>query len=309
MKSIILNALITLFVGSAQAADFTYDTVVKKLAFGSGQNQRKDDSHWKAVNTELPNIWVWLGEITQTTFAGPKAKKKAYDKVLSSLGYQEVRSRSQILGVWDEEDIKPNMNRTREPFLGFLNEPFESPRYKRDALYASYLIGPKDKRIKLILLDTYMQREKSSSILLGSAQWAWLEQELSADTIEKENAQVVIIGTPLTFLGNGPRKRSWSDYKTEQQKLLDLAGKLKISTFVISGHNHIGEFSSIELASGQKLNEIASSGLNMPGGKVRSNEHRVGSAITARNFGILEFTWPTNGSTETVKVSPRIQSL
>lgn len=310
MKSIIILALALLFTDrltdQAQGADFTYDTLIKKIAFGSIQNHRANDSHWKAVNTELPNIWVWLGGITQTTFAGPKQKKKAYDKVLDSLGYQELRARSQILGVWDEEDARPNSSKNRAPFLEFMGEAFNSPRFKRASLFVSYLIGPKGKRIKLILLDTYTQREKSSHHLLGSSQWHWLEKELSADT---DQAQVILIGTPLSFLGNGPKNESWRDYKTEQQKLLTLIGKINTPTYIMSGHNGYGEFSSIELASGQRLIEVGSSGLNKTASKAASNEYRVGEPVLGRNFGILEFQWPASESADSVSVTYRIQNL
>lgn len=305
MKSIIILTAALLCVNQAKSADFKYDTLIKKIAFGAVQDHKSDASHWKAVNTELPNIWIWLGEITETTFAGPKAKKKAYDRVLASLGYQELRGRSQILGVWDEEDARPNRTKNRAPFLEFIGEAFDSPRFKRDALYVSYLIGPAGKQIKLILLDTFNQRRNGKE-LLGSAQWDWLEKELSD---ENDKPSVILIGSPIAFLGDAQKNRSWRDYKNEQQKLISLLSKINTPTFILSGHNRYGEFSQVELANGQNLIEVSSSGLNKTANKAHNNEYRIGNPVIGRNFGILEFQWPSSESTDALKTSYRIQNL
>ncbi|MCM0606409.1 MAG: hypothetical protein KA715_09995 [Xanthomonadaceae bacterium] len=305
MKSIIILSLAFLCTDQAQSADFKYGTLVKKIAFGAVQDHKGDTSHWKAVNTELPNIWVWLGEITETTFAGPKAKKKAYDKVLATLGYQELRARSQILGVWDEEDARPSRKKNSAPFLEFIGEAFDSPRFMRNALYASYLIGPAGKQIKLILLDTFTQRKKGKD-LLGSQQWEWLEKEL-ADEVDKPS--VILIGSPLPYLGDGDRNRAWRDYSGEQLKLMNLLSKINTPTYILSGHNRYGEFSQVELANGLKLVEVSSSGLNKTANKSKDNAFRIGSPVLGRNFGILEFQWPSSENSEPLKTTYRIQNL
>ena len=46
-------------------------------------------------------------------------------------------------------------------FLDYMDETKNSERYNREGLYASYIFGSKDKKVKVILLDVRYFRTKN----------------------------------------------------------------------------------------------------------------------------------------------------
>ena len=286
-------------ITSASAADFHFDTLMTKLAFGSGYKQRGSATHWNLINKELPTAWLWLGELTHSNlFKTVKKKAKAYAKIKSTLGYQELRARSQIFGVWDAYDMQPEAARTKALLLEFLDEPFDSPRFNRNALYASYLIGPKGKRVKFIILDVVGAR--STSNLLGDEQWAWLEHE-----IDNDPSQLVVIASAIPVITSSTQDDTWAAHAADKARLIKLLDGIKAPAVILSGHVHFGETSVMQLPTSKlQLTELTSSGLNniKRKGGIPANILRVGQPSGGRNFGVLELLWSDAGKSPTTQL-------
>jgi alkaline phosphatase D len=109
-----------------------------------------------------------------------------------------------IMATWDNHDYgKHNggvefdkKGLTKKYFLDFFDEPKNSDRRKREGIYDSKIIGPKGKRVQIILLDTkwfrspfkldtlsvkereaidkvgkYISNTDESATILGKIQW------------------------------------------------------------------------------------------------------------------------------------------
>jgi alkaline phosphatase D len=99
-----------------------------------------------------------------------------------------------------------------------MDEPKDSPRRKREGVYAAYTIGPVGKQVKIILLDTRYNRDEQTggthpvtscvqihTELLGEEQWEWLAEQLHEST-----AQIHIIASSIQVLPRDkPIQEKW----------------------------------------------------------------------------------------------------
>ncbi|XP_010266313.1 PREDICTED: uncharacterized protein LOC104603847 isoform X2 [Nelumbo nucifera] len=274
------------------------ERLVSRIAFGSCSNQSSPQPIWKAIIDFDPQIFIWMGDNIygdirrpfklfgkERTFGPWKNVQRfvpvseeemqiRYKKAKSNPGYSQLREKTQVIGTWDDHDY--GLNDAGKEFsrkeinqrllLDFLDEPQDSPRRKQAGVYASYTFGPKDKNIKVILLDTRYHRDPlfSDGSILGSSQWAWLEKELNDPT-----STFTIIGSSIQVISNlsattGPLfyMESWGRFPKERDRLFKLiADSKRDGVFFISGDVHFGEISRYDCASRYPLYEITSSGL------------------------------------------------
>jgi len=95
---------------------------------------------------------------------GPSGKtrvKSLYDEHRKYPPYDELTTKSQITGIWDDHDFNQNngdkYNPTKEwvqqMFLDFLDEPKDSARRSQPGLYTSFQYGSGDRSVRLIFID------------------------------------------------------------------------------------------------------------------------------------------------------------
>ncbi len=146
-------------------------------------------------------------------------------------------------------------------FLDFVEEPQNSTRWNQEGVYTSYTVGPKGKRVKIIMLDTRYSRDedhtgKSLAVvngdpgsILDEAQWKWLEKEMKSS-----DAQINIITSGIQVLpADKPIQEKFANYRTSYERLFTLIrstgckGKMLLiivglkGAFFLSGDVHYGE--------------------------------------------------------------------
>jgi alkaline phosphatase D len=278
LASLLLNEVDMLLQEKETSAHRTYDSKIepmRRLSFGSCNDQNKEQSIWRAILDGEPDAWLWLGDNIYTDTkkqsypkvfepASADEKREMYAKMNSVPDYKELKRRvgkSNFVGTWDDHDYGlddagkefPGKVESQQMFWDFMDEPADSKRRQQEGVYTSHVFGPPGKRVKLFILDTRYHRDPISSggDMLGAAQWAWLERELA-----NSDAQVNIIASsiqfipnhhatlcPLCYLEQSPFKvESWAHFKSERKRLLDIIKREKVDgVIILSGDVHMGE--------------------------------------------------------------------
>ncbi len=295
------------------------------IAFGSCNKMTMPQTMWQHVIVNNPQLWIWLGDIIYGDTTNVRALAAHYRKLKTTPDYKKLRSKTQIIGIYDDHDYgmndgyknHPTKKGTKKCLMDFLDVPMNNPVRKREGAYNSYTFGKGDQRIKVIITDTRYFRdplEKDTTRvrrynpnfdgdILGDAQWAWLENELRTST-----ANLNILCSSVQVLSDEHKHEKWGNFPNERKKLLSLIASIKPNNLLIlSGDRHMAEVSKMQLEGlPYPLYDITSSGLtHIRSGNEEINRFRVGDMILKKNFGVLKITW--NGDKPIVSVQFRGQ--
>jgi alkaline phosphatase D len=179
------------------------DTTVSPhiIAFGSCNKLDKPQTMWQAVSANNPDLWIWLGDIIYADTTNMKALAAHYKRLKTSPDYKLVRTKAQVIGIYDDHDYGKNdackyypmKKGSKKALMDFLDVPLSSPVRRREGAYQSYTFGKGPQSVKVILLDLRYFRDSlvpdpskqkrylpnTDGDMLGEAQWKWLENELS----------------------------------------------------------------------------------------------------------------------------------
>lgn len=250
---------------------------------------------------------MWTGDVVYVDDKSEKSMRRSYDEQLLNAGYSSLLAEPgiSVIGVWDDNDYGMNNGGSeyskkalsQKVFLDFLGEPKTSKRRKQKGIYASYDYGPKEKLVRVILLDDRYHKQplNSSSAdadILGEAQWQWLKSQL-----ENSPAKVHVVVSGIQFLSQEHKYETWGQYPRSWLRLASLFKQTKPSGLVlISGDRHIAEVSRENLGSKEQpvwVYDVTSSGMthSYEGHKGEKNSRRVGEVYKQINYGRLRFDW------------------
>lgn len=299
---------------------------LQTIAFGSCNNQGKNQEMWNHVVVNKPDLWIWLGDNIYADTQNPQVMADKYSMLKNNMNYRRLLACAPVIGIWDDHDYGWNdagkefgmKQQSERLLLDFLDVPKDAPARSRDGIYQSFVFGEEGKKVKIILLDTryfrdnvertigknkkYIPNEEGD--ILGEAQWAWLEKELT-----NSDAQINIIASGFQIIAKEHRFEKWSNFPKARTRLFTLLQKIKPAMpILMSGDRHIAELSRTTLTGlEQPLFEITSSGLTHTWKKERkeANQNRVGDLIIKKNFGLLKIDW----SGELPKVMVEVRGL
>ncbi len=284
--------------------------VLETIAFGSCNNQEKTPDLWPSICKNKPNLWIWLGDNIYADTKDMKLMKRKYMRAKFNPRYKLIRNQCPQIGIWDDHDFGTNDGCKTYPMkkessklmLDFLDVPKNADVRKRDGIYQSYTMGSGDRKIKFILLDTRYFRDqfqKSSGKkgyvpcdgdMLGEAQWAWLEKELT-----NSDAQIHVIASGVQVIPKEHVFEKWANLPKSRERLFNLLQKTKPNNAILlSGDRHIAEISKIDLAGlDYPLYEITSSGMTHTWKEIKNepNKYRASDLIIKRNFALLQVNW------------------
>ena len=186
------------------------EKIITKIAFGSCANQNMKQEIWSAVNSWNPDIFMFVGDNVYGDTEDMDHLQEQYEKLGEKPGYKELKQNSLIVATWDDHDYGiddggleyPKKEESKKVMLDFFEEPENSQRWDHPGIYHSYLFGPEDKRVQIILLDvrtfrtrlssagrtermsqrfmgSYTPTTKETDTMLGEKQWKWLEEQLN----------------------------------------------------------------------------------------------------------------------------------
>jgi len=291
-----------------------------RLTVGSCFHQRNQSlfNVWEQIATQTPQAHIMLGDnIYADGDVAPKPTtemshqefvthlQKQYGLLVSHPIYKKFREKFPFFFVPDDHDLgapdagndfihlKTSIEIARQQLQSSI--PFVSPEHGN---YTALLWGPKGKQVKIIMLDTRMEKDpiqKVDASLLGKTQWEWLETELA-----KNEADVHFIFSSIQVLPvDDPHgAKRWVRYEKERKKLLDLILKYQPKRMVlISGDRHFSEYMEMPLNTPgyQKvLPELTTSGMThfYKDFDPEKEQNRFRQAVlVARNFAQLDINW------------------
>lgn len=289
-----------------------------KIAFGSCGHQDNPLLIYDVVVKHNPDLFVFLGDNIYCDTYNMDTLRVKYDKLNRKPTFQNLKKNVPIIATWDDHDFGWNdagrhykfKKESKEIFLDFFNEPNNSERRKREGVYTSYYYEKNGKKLQIILLDVrtfrddllkrtveeniffykpdYVPYQNADSTLLGTAQWKWLEKELTI------TADIRIIGSGSQFGIEYNGYEAWSNFPFEQQKFLDLVKKTKANgVLFISGDVHYAEISKIETPNLYPIYDITSSGLSSRWHFATPNKNRIEGPIMENHFGLITIDWKT----------------
>lgn len=306
-------AMASLAALSPLAGQAQPETPLTRVAFGSCAKQDKEQPIWNAVNAYAPELFIFLGDNIYGDTEDMAVLREKYGQLAAKPGFQKLRASSRVIATWDDHDYGvddggaeyPKKQQSKDIFLDFWSEPADSPRRKREGIYTSYLFGPPDRRVQVILFDLrwwrtpllgynvipadrgpYIPNPDPAAVFMGEAQWAWFEHEL------KQPAAVRLIGTSTQFLADNPGWEAWVQFPYEFRRMLAVLTRSKANgVLFLSGDTHYTELSRLEGQSPYPLYDMTSSGLTETWSYVAPNRNRVGEGFMQPNFGVVQIDW------------------
>merc|ERR1719209_932363 len=261
---------------------------VSTIAFSScyTPSKVKGDTFWSKVRSDNPDIWLWLGDNAYNDGTNMDFKRRKYNEAREEASYQShgpVKDGAKIpvMATWDDHDSSvddggngfPCMAESQAEFVKHFSIPKTSPLHRefpggaQEGVYNSKMFlkpGTDEPGLHVVMLDARYDRDPtysfhgecqgSSTHMLSSAQWEWLEEELAKEaeiTVIVSGVQVLQptdqtkieefycahdshsgggdsfheaiakVGEDDHWLGTGTE--SWGEVPTERAQLLRLA--------------------------------------------------------------------------------------
>ena len=302
------------------------NTVLTRIAFGSCSDEELAQPIWKAVAAADPDLFLFMGDniyadYVDGEFAGevtPQMISDAYGLLARHPDYSPFRSTVPIIAAWDDHDYGKNDGgaefefkaQSKELMLDFFGFARDAAVRERDGLYHATTFGPEGRRVQIIVLDTrwfrsaltptdergapgkerYLASEAKDQIVLGEAQWAWLEAQFN------EPADLRLLVSSIQVISEGHGWELWRNLPAERQRFFELLRETEVENLVLlSGDRHVGGIYRLEGIADYPLYEVTSSsinksfaaGLTVP----EYGPHQIGHLYGPENFGLITIDW------------------
>jgi alkaline phosphatase D len=279
---------------------------IERIAFGSCGHQMGEQFIWNSVIAMNPELWIWLGDNIYADTEDMNVMRRKYQQLGDNYNYQLLKSTCPIIATWDDHDFgvddggKNYAKRaeSQQVFLEFFGEPAGGARWKQEGVYSSQVYGPKDRQVKVILLDQRYHRDDpdTDGDVLGEVQWKWLETEF-----RNSEAKVVLVGASYQFVSDQHPFENWGHFPSARERMLKLIKDTGVKGVIfISGDRHFAEISKLQREDlPYPIHDYMSSGLTHANVfMIEKNPHRMrGKSCYQRNFGMILFDWEKNSVT------------
>ncbi len=290
---------------------------LQRIAFGSCIDQNKPQPLWGQILADKPDLFIFGGD---NVYASKQPfdianTHLAYATLGANDGFAQLRATVPHLAIWDDHDYGlndggaafPHKQASKDAFLKFWDAPANDERRGREGLYHAAIYGSAGQRVQVILLDNrwflspwkpsdqrgaagkerYVPDAGAHKTILGAAQWAWLEAQLT------QPADLRIIVSGIQVLAEGHCWERWGLFPAERQKLYDLIASTRANGVVfLSGDRHIGALYTETTNTPYAMHEMTSSGITHPWQGAREDgPNRVGELFTQLHYGMVELDW------------------
>ncbi len=294
-----------------------------KIAFGSCGYQDEPQPVLSIAAEQKPDAFIFLGDNIYGDTDNMDTLRNKYQRLGAKPEYQQLAATTKIFATWDDHDFGwndagkyyPYKKESKEIFLSFFKESAESDRRKHEGIYHAEYIQQGDKTVQLILLDVrtfrnslllydttaklprknyfytpdYQPHISKDSLLLGDAQWKWLEEELK----KPADLRLICSGSQFSIEYNG--YEAWANFPHEQQRMLDLIKSTKASgVLFLTGDVHYAEISKLESPGLYPIYDVTSSGITSTWDFATLNKNRIEGPVMENHIGLLTIEWTKN---------------
>ncbi len=305
------------------AATLAPDTTLTRIAFGSCYHPSLKSGIFNEIAGQHPDAFVFLGDNVY-------AKDESDDPTLMSLrqayadlsaveSFKALRESTPLLVAWDDHDYGKD-----DAGGDFKHREFSESLYRyvwniepsdertsRPGVYFEQTVGPKDKRVQFITLDTrsfrtpltqhpdqsigrYVESQDPNQNVLGESQWKWLEDQL------QKPADIRIIVTPIQLIADGHHWEAWRVMPAERERLYRLLSSSSANgVIIVSGDRHSAAIYALTEFEPYPLYELTTSSLNVPLTSFVMNPidepgpHRLIKPYYESNYGLIDIDWDT----------------
>ncbi len=294
------------------------------IAFGSCNDQKRENFLWDVIEKNHPSVWIWGGDNVYSDTDNMDTLRRDYNKVLLNPAYQVLQKTTKIIGTWDDHDYGLNdggvefkaKKNSQQLFLDFLGVPKNDKRRQQEGVYHAETYKTPQGSVKIIVLDTryfrtaltkasegkkrYQPNPYGTGTMLGETQWQWLEKELSTS-----KAQFNVVMSSVQMLSSEHGFETWGNMPHEVDRFKKIVKTSKAKgIIVLSGDRHISEFSKTDISGvPYPLIDFTSSGLThvYSSFKSENNPYRVGEVVPKISFGLLRLDFKKNTVTMQMK--------
>lgn len=311
-KLLVLLILPIFWISCQKENEVNQTVILKDIAFGSCGNQWSDMRIFNKIRDQNPDLYIALGDNMYSDVQGwenlpfyPNLIELGYDMLFNKEPFKSFAKNVPIIATWDDHDYGlnnagknfPHKAFSKNLFMKYYQIPKDSPMRSRKGIYNSYYYGDEEHRVQIIMLDTRWFLDVISpepitptsditKTILGSEQWAWLEEEL------KVPAKIRIIGSSTQFGVENNGWETWDNYPHEIEKFLEMIKRTQAEgLFFLSGDIHYAEINVREKEGLYPIYDVTSSGLTHFHAPARKSKYRVGDAYTNENFGMIRINW------------------
>jgi alkaline phosphatase D len=316
MRKIFLLFCLTAAISCGSTKKIIKSDDVFIIAFGSCNKASLPNRLWDDIQQTKPDIWIWGGDNIYADTDDMQKLRSMYGAQKAVVGYKKLIATVEVIGTWDDHDYGLNDGGTeflakkesQQAFLDFMGVAADSPRRKREGVYASHQYQTAGGSVKVMVLDTRyfrtaltpdMETKKRTKpnkygegTVLGVAQWSWLEKELTSS-----EADFNIIVSSIQMISNEHGFECWGNFPHEVDRFKrTIANSNANGVIVLSGDRHISEISKIELPDvSYPLIDFTSSGLTHAYRSFTGepNPFRVGSVVSTQSFGTVRLNFKT----------------
>ncbi len=310
-----MKSLLFLLLISAPLIGGDKQPPITRLACGSCHKPKPSSPIWKSITADKPQGFIFMGDNIYADTEDPDVMRRRYKSLVTLPDYAAFAATTPIYPTWDDHDYGKNdagaeypmKKQAQEIFFNTFNFPNDHPARKTPGVYHSTTMGPKGKRLQIILLDTryfrtpnilvrengrkkyYPQTDKNAT-MLGSAQWDWLKKQLH------QPADLRILVSSIQVIPTNHRFEKWANMPNERARLFNLLRDTKAGpTILLSGDRHLAEISTLAPAkSGLNfpLVELTSSGMTHAGASSYPSDFRIKDTYySKRNYGLIDIDW------------------
>ena len=300
------------------------DAVLSRIAFGSSVNENRDMKFWDVIAGQKPQAFLLIGDNVygdtgSFSDADIPTLTSSYRRLSSRQEFARFRQKVPMMTVWDDHDFgasdaggsfafKEQAEKIFETYWGSSKEVRSRP-----GVYESRIVGPMGKRVQFIILDArffrsdlarlpyreqspplgwYIPNNDPKATLLGDAQWAWLEQELT----KPAELRFIVSSTQVITSAHG--FESWFNFPKERDRLYAmLADKNVNNAIFLTGDRHSGGLYNASVPGvSRQVWDFTSSSLNFAfgqgnGGDKEPDPRRTGGLWGIPNFGQIDIDW------------------
>ena len=292
---------------------------LNRIVISSCCYQTGNLSIYRNMQAKNPDLYIAMGDnmyadnLLNTPDYGAWIQAQ-YDLLKNNYDYKNFRAAVPSIATWDDHDYGlnnagkefPYKLQSKEKFMQFWQIPSTHDIRTHDGVYTSYLYGDDAHKVQVIMLDcrNFLDVISGEPIspttdtpksILGATQWAWLKQELQ----KPAKIRIVVSSTQLCTAHNG--WEAWANYPHEMDRFFRTIKEANAEgVFVVSGDVHYAEFSKRTPAGQYPIYDFTSSGLTHVEGNASVNPYRIGEALRALNFGVINIDW--NASPVSIKL-------
>lgn len=295
-------------------------TALTRIGLGSCLKQDKPFPIGEAILAARPQLFIMAGDNVYGDSESPALDELvgAYAALNARPDWRRFRTALPMLATWDDHDYGlndagaeyPHKAAAQRLFAQFWDLPPASPVWTREGIYEALIVGPEGRRVQIILLDTrsfraplrptddrnapgkerYLPDADPQKTLLGTAQWAWLEDEL------RKPADLRLIVSSIQVVAAGHGWERWGNLPAEQRRLYDLIARTGAERVVfLSGDRHQGALYRETAGVPYPFYELTSSSLNHAFPNIAKPDletpARISPMYEETNFGLVEIDW------------------